>query len=92
MFVSAADQPPEELYALWDEAVERSRARVAAALADGGLDQPVDISDEEGRHASLRRLIFDLLEEYGRHAGHADLLREAVDGVVGEDPPDGWRP
>ena len=92
VFVSAADQPPEELYALWDEAVERSRARVAAALADGGLDQPVDISDEEGRHASLRRLIFDLLEEYGRHAGHADLLREAVDGVVGEDPPDGWRP
>jgi hypothetical protein len=92
VFVSAAEQPPEELYALWDEAVERSRARVAAALADGGLDQPVDIADEEGRHVSLRRLLFDLLEEYGRHAGHADLLREAVDGVVGEDPPDGWRP
>ena len=92
VFASASDDAPEELYALWDGAVERSRARVAAALADGGLDQPVDIADDEGRHASLRRLLFDLLEEYGRHAGHADLLREAVDGVVGEDPPDGWRP
>ena len=27
-----------------------------------------------------------------RHTGHADLLREAVDGLTGEDPPDGWRP
>ena len=43
-------------------------------------------------HASLRRLVCDLIEEYGRHTGHADLLREAVDGVVGEDPPAGWRP
>ncbi|WP_233514031.1 mycothiol transferase [Micromonospora craterilacus] len=33
-----------------------------------------------------------MIEEYGRHTGHADLLREAVDGLVGEDPPAGWRP
>jgi hypothetical protein len=33
-----------------------------------------------------------MIEEYGRHTGHADLLREAVDGRVGEDPPPGWRP
>ena len=31
-------------------------------------------------------------EEYGRHTGHADLLREAVDGRVGEDPPARWSP
>jgi Protein of unknown function (DUF664) len=36
--------------------------------------------------------VCDLIEEYGRHTGHADLLREAVDGLVGEDPPAGWRP
>ena len=42
-------------------------------------------------HASLRRLVCDLIEEYGRHTGHADLLREAVDGLVGEDPPAGWQ-
>ena len=91
-FTSARDDSPEELYALYDGAVDRARARLAAALADGGLDQPVHASDGEGHHASLRRLVCDLIEEYGRHTGHADLLREAVDGRVGEDPPDDWRP
>ena len=91
-FTSAADDRPEELHALWDAAVERSRARLDAAVAEGGLDQLVHVSDNEGRHASLRRLVCDLIEEYGRHTGHADLLREAVDGRVGEDPPAGWRP
>jgi Protein of unknown function (DUF664) len=90
-FISAADDPPEQLYALWDAAVQRSRARLGAALADGGLDQLVHVSWPDGRHASLRRLVCDLIEEYGRHTGHADLLREAVDGRVGEDPPPGWR-
>ena len=43
-FTSAADDTPEQLYALWDGAVERSRARLDAALADGGLDQLVHVS------------------------------------------------
>jgi hypothetical protein len=92
VFTSAADETPEQLYALWDGAVERSRARLARSLADGGLDQLVHISWPDGRHPSLRRLVCDVIEEYGRHTGHADLIREAVDGVVGEDPPDDWRP
>ncbi|GAA4557226.1 mycothiol transferase [Planotetraspora kaengkrachanensis] len=91
-FVSAADDTPEQLYALWDGAVERSRARLEAALAEGGLDGLAHVSSSDGRRASLRRLVCDLIEEYGRHTGHADLLREAVDGRVGEDPPAGWRP
>ena len=41
---------------------------------------------------SLRRLVCDLIEESGRHTGHVDLLRAAVDGRVGEDRPAGWRP
>src|SRR5215210_5186391 len=91
-FHSAADDSPESLYALWDGAVERSRARLTAALSDGGLDQLAHVAGPDGRHASLRRLLCDLIEEYGRHTGHADLLREAVDGLVGEDPPAEWRP
>ena len=91
-FVSSLDDSPAELYALWDDAVQRSRARLGVALADGGLGQSVDVSSPDGRHASLRRLVFDLIEEYGRHTGHADLLRESVDGLVGEDPPAGWHP
>jgi hypothetical protein len=90
-FTSAADDTPEQLYALWDSTIERSRAKLDAALADGGLDQPVHLCWPDGRHASLRRLVCDLIEEYGRHTGHADLLREAVDGRVGEDPPARWR-
>lgn len=91
-FTSAADDTPEQLYDLWDGAVERSRARFAAAMANGGLDQPVHITGPDGQHASLRRLVFDLVEEYGRHTGHADLIREAVDGRTGEEPPATWRP
>jgi len=91
-FASAAADSPEDLYTLWDGAVERSRARLETALADGGLDQLVHASWPDGRHASLRRLLCDLIEEYGRHTGHADLLRESVDGRTGEDPPAGWRP
>ena len=89
---TTTDDTPEQLYALWDGAIARSRARLDGALADGGLDQLVHLSWPDGRHVSLRRLVCDLIEEYGRHTGHADLLREAVDGRVGEDPPPGWRP
>jgi uncharacterized damage-inducible protein DinB len=89
-FTSAADDSPDELYALYDRAVERTRARLDAALAAGGLDQLVHVSSPDGQHASLRRLVCDLIEEYGRHTGQADLLREAVDGRIGEDPPAGW--
>lgn len=89
---SADDDDPETLYALWDSAVERSRARVAEALEHGGLDQPVAVTGQGGEPVSLRRLVLDMVEEYGRHTGHADLLREVVDGRVGEEPPAGWRP
>jgi Protein of unknown function (DUF664) len=91
-FSTAAGDSPQTLYRLWDDAVQRSRGRLAAALAkDGGLDQPVAAS-VAGNQASLRRLVTDMVEEYGRHTGHADFLREAVDGRTGEDPPAGWQP
>jgi hypothetical protein len=91
-FRTAADDSPEQLYQLWDGAVARSGVRLATALASGGVDQLAHAGNDSGRHASLRRLLCDLIEEYGRHTGHADLLREAVDGLTGEDPPAGWRP
>jgi Protein of unknown function (DUF664) len=91
-FSSAAHDTPAQLYALWDGTVDRARARLDAALAAGGLDQLVEASGADRGRPSLRRLVCDMVEEYGRHTGHADLLREAVDGLVGEDPPAGWRP
>lgn len=85
---SAADDTPEQLMTLWQGAVARSRTSVAEALADGGLDGlATGVTDSEGRAPSLRRIMIDLIEEYARHAGHADIIRESVDGLVGEDPP-----
>ncbi len=60
---------------------------MAEALADGGLDQPSRLVTRAGESPNLRRVLVDLHDEYARHVGHADLLREAVDGLVGEDPP-----
>ena len=36
---------------------------------------------------SLRYILLNMIEEYARHNGHADLIRESVDGLVGHDPP-----
>ena len=82
----------EETYAVFDEAVVRNTRRIEDALAEGGLDLVAHVDDGNGNHPRLRRLLIDLLEEYSRHTGHADLLREAVDGRVGEDPAEDWTP
>ena len=83
---TAAGDSPEQLMSLWRDAVGRSRALVADALAEGGLDRPASFTLPDGRSPSLRRLIIDMIEEYARHVGHADLIRESIDGLVGEDP------
>jgi hypothetical protein len=86
---SAAEDTPEQLMSLWEGAVARSRAVLAETLAQGGLDQLVTrVTNDRGESPSLRRTLIDIIEEYSRHVGHADILREAVDGLVGEDPPD----
>jgi hypothetical protein len=88
-FTSAAGDTPEDLYALYDGAVRRYRARFAARIAEGGLDGPIAIG---GGEFDLRRQAIDQREENGRPTGHADLLREAVDGRTGEDPDADWQP
>jgi hypothetical protein len=85
-WTSAAEDSPEELRTLWLQAVARSEAAVDEALAGGGLDRPLELSDWSER-PNLRRVLVDLIEEYARHTGHADLLRESIDGLVGEDAP-----
>jgi len=67
--------------------VARSRSLVAEALAEGGLGQLARWASPHGESPSLRRILIDLIEEYARHTGHADLIRESVDGLTGEDPP-----
>jgi hypothetical protein len=86
---SAFKDEPQQLYALWQSSVTRSRTAMAPILAAAnGLDRKAEYSrNDAGESPNLRRILIDLHDEYARHVGHADLLREAVDGLVGEDPP-----
>jgi uncharacterized damage-inducible protein DinB len=81
---SAAEDSPEQLFALWQDAVVRSRTNVAEALADGGLDQLARRTWPDDSAPSLRWILTHMIEEYARHNGHADLIRESVDGETGE--------
>ncbi|HNE89470.1 MAG TPA: DUF664 domain-containing protein [Actinomycetota bacterium] len=83
---SAAHDSPESLTALWRASVVRSRELLAEALAANGLDH-LGVTFPDGQRPGLRRILVDFIEEYARHTGHADLIRETVDGLVGEDPP-----
>jgi pimeloyl-ACP methyl ester carboxylesterase len=83
-FASATADDPEELQALWRQAVLRSRAATAAAIAAGGFDQIAARTGRGGERVNLRWIVLHMIEEYARHNGHADLLRESIDGQTGE--------
>lgn len=82
-FHSAAQDSPETLFALFDAAVADSEAILDDALPDG-LDQLIQRDSYRGDRPSLRWVLIHLIEEYARHAGHADLLRESIDGATGD--------
>jgi uncharacterized damage-inducible protein DinB len=77
---AAGQLEPDGLRARYREACDRSRAVVAAASS---LDQLSIQPKRDGQRFSLRWMLLHLIEETARHAGHADLLREAIDGSVG---------
>ncbi|MEO6796660.1 MAG: DinB family protein [Candidatus Dormibacter sp.] len=67
----------EEAFAAWRDECERARRMVASrTLDDTGRQQT-------GRLVSLRWILIHLIEEYSRHNGHADLLRQRIDGATG---------
>jgi uncharacterized damage-inducible protein DinB len=80
-FRTAADVEPDELRRRYEDACARSREIVAAA---DSLDQLSVQPRGNGSHFDLRWVMLHLIEETARHAGHADLLRESIDGVTGE--------
>ncbi|HEY3501173.1 MAG TPA: DinB family protein [Actinocatenispora sp.] len=84
---TGAEDDPADVYALWHAAVERSRTLVSEVLAERGLDGPASFTWPDGRTPTVRAMLLDMIEEYARHTGHADILREAVDGRVGEGAP-----
>ncbi len=82
-FTSAAGSSPEQLFAWFDESIAVSDQVVASAL-DGPEGLAALSEEDDGKRYSLRWILCHLIEEYARHNGHADLLRESIDGVTGE--------
>ncbi|MBZ5739812.1 DinB family protein [Nocardioides mangrovi] len=78
---SASDDTPEEIWALYEAMVADADGIIAAA----GLD---DLSAKRSRRTdrpfNLRWILLHMIEEYARHNGHADLIRESIDGTTGE--------
>jgi uncharacterized damage-inducible protein DinB len=66
----------DALTAYWAE-IERCDENIAAHSLD-------HVRSPEESHNTLRRVIVHMIEEYARHCGHADLLRQAIDGVTGD--------
>lgn len=77
---SAVDDEPDELLAAYAAACARSRANVESVRDTGGLDTVMAVANRRGVRFSLRWVLIHLVEEYARHAGHADLIRESIDG------------
>lgn len=79
-FHTAADDDPDELRDLYRGACARSRS----AIAGTDLSELSIGRDRDGQQWSLRWVLAHLIEETARHNGHADLLREAIDGTTGQ--------
>jgi uncharacterized damage-inducible protein DinB len=84
---TAADDTPAQLRTVFDASVQRANAVIDAALrTEAGLES---LSARGTRRApteqfSLRWILVHMVEEYCRHNGHADLIRQSIDGQVGE--------
>lgn len=87
----------DDMRAQWTTSVERCRAALEDALVAAGARAPrsgdaaadplgalAKRAFPNGERPSLRWILVHMVEEYARHNGHADLLREAVDGATGE--------
>jgi uncharacterized damage-inducible protein DinB len=68
----------DALAGYWDEIAVIDRHLATASMDDRNEGEP-----DRGQH-TLRRTIVHMIEEYARHCGHADLLREVIDGTTGD--------
>lgn len=75
----AARASVPEAFAAWEAEIGHARRieRAAPSLETTGVDR------RSGDEYSLRRVLVHVIQEYARHNGHADLIRERIDGVTG---------
>lgn len=81
-FTSAAADAPEDLF-FWLDETQQHSAQIIAGAPDG-LDTLSAEPGDDGQHRSLRWILCHLTNEYARHNGHADLIRESIDGSTGD--------
>lgn len=74
------DDTVRDAFGYWQAEIEHAREIVAAAALEQTFFRPRD----GGETISLRWILVHMIEEYARHCGHADLLRETIDGVTGD--------
>jgi uncharacterized damage-inducible protein DinB len=79
-FNNVDDADPEEAFSAWRDACDRARAIAASATS---LDE-IARNPRNRDQISLRWIMTHMIEEYARHNGHADFLRERIDGTVGD--------
>jgi uncharacterized damage-inducible protein DinB len=79
-FHSAPDDEPDALRLSYERACATNDELIAAH----DLDDIAVAKLKNGNEWTLRWVLLHLIEETARHAGHADLIREAIDGTVGE--------
>lgn len=79
-FDSASELDPELILVCYREAIDVSNSIIAAADSMERLSA----RDRDGEKRSLRWILVHMIEEVARHAGHADLIRESIDGQVGD--------
>jgi uncharacterized damage-inducible protein DinB len=78
---TAHEDSPQQLLDLYDAAIAESRRITDEALAtEAGLDTLSVATSRSGQAFSLRWILMHLIEEYAQHNGHADLIRESIDG------------
>lgn len=78
----APTMDPVDVLAAYRRAIKRSNE--IATSADELEQLSAKTGDDQGEHWSLRWILIHMIEETARHAGHADLIRESIDGEVGD--------
>lgn len=88
MIYATPDDPEADIERVTprDSAANLARWRAECDHADNLISTiaSMDAPGPDGRPAALRRRLVKVLQEYARHNGHADLIRERIDGMVGE--------
>ncbi|WP_327090975.1 DinB family protein [Nonomuraea sp. NBC_01738] len=74
-----ADASADKSFAAWRDELDTVR-EISARIPIDALAK----RDRRGEYVSHRYILVHMIEEYARHNGHADLLRERIDGATGE--------